>query len=76
MLLKREDWDFSGLPAGELVPALLWEFRRESSGAERVVLEAQAWLAGKAKQPPTASGSRPGKRQRFDAMLARRRRHC
>ena len=70
MLLKREDWDFSGLPAGELVPALLWEFRRESSGAERVVLEAQAWLAGKAKQPPTASGSRPGKRQRFDAMFS------
>jgi len=70
MLLRREDWDFSGLPAGELVPALLWEFRRESSGAERVVLEAQAWLAGKARKPPTARGSRPGKRQRYGAKFS------
>src|SRR6266849_575924 len=70
MLLRREDWDFSGLPAGELVPALLWEIRRESSGAERVVLEAQAWLAGKAKKPPTARGSRPGKRPRYGAKFS------
>ena len=73
MLLKREDWDFSGLPAGELVPALLWEFRRESGDAERVVLEAQAWLAGKRsdKQPPTAEDRRPGKRRRFDARFSK-----
>jgi len=71
MLLKREDWDFSGLPAGELVPALLWEIRRESGDAEGVILDAQAWLAGKAKQPRTARGSRPGKRRRFDARFSK-----
>src|SRR5437899_3482076 len=70
MLLKREDWDFSGLPAGELVPALLWEFRRESGDAERVVLDAQAWLAGKAKKPPSPRDSRPGKRRRYNAMFS------
>src|SRR5260370_11834638 len=70
MLLRREDWDFSGLPAGEVVPALLWEFRRESSGAERVVLEARPWLAGKAKKPPTDRDRRPGKRRGFDAMFS------
>ncbi len=70
MLLKREDSDFSGLAAGELVPALLWEIRRESGQAERVVLEAQAWLAGKAKKPPTARDSRPGKRPRYNARFS------
>jgi hypothetical protein len=72
MLLKREDWDFSGLPAGELVPALLWEFRRESSQAERAVLDAQAWLAGKRpdKEPPSAADRRRSKRRRFDAKFS------
>src|SRR5260370_31110165 len=70
MLLKREDWDFSGLRAGELVPALLWEIRRESGQSERVVLDAQAWLAGKAKKLPTARDSRPGKRRRYNARLS------
>ncbi len=72
MLLKREDWDFSGLPAGELVPALLWEFRRESGQAERVVLEAQAWLAGKRpdKEPPSAEDRRRSKRRRYTARFS------
>src|SRR5712692_11118152 len=65
MLLKREDWDFSGLPAGELVPAVLWETRRESGNAERMVLAAQTWLTGKRPDRDRLPGGRRGHNARF-----------
>ena len=55
---------FSGLEADELIPALLWEVRREYAGTEEVAMNAQAWLEGRlsTKKPPMPRGRRMGKR--------------
>jgi hypothetical protein len=70
--LKREEWDFSSLPAGELIPALLWETHRELEKVEEVVVRAQAWLDGRLseKKPPMAKDKRAGKRPRHNFNIS------
>jgi hypothetical protein len=78
--LKKEDWDFSNLPAGELRPALFWESRRECAAFEQAVVTGRAWLAGKlsTKRAPMPPAKRTGKRPPYhisfseaEAALAR-----
>ena len=70
--LKREEWDFSSLPAGELIPALIWETHREFEKVEGVVERAQAWLDGRLseKKPPEDKDKRTGKRPRYDSSIS------
>jgi hypothetical protein len=66
--LKREEWDFSCLEAEALIPALLWEVRRECVEVDEVAMKAQAWLDGKlsTKKPaPMARDKRTGRRLHF-----------
>lgn len=70
--LKREDWDFSGLSNNELLPALLWEMRRERDDLEYCVTEARAWLEGKKseRRPPMPKDKRTGKRPRYNSNFS------
>jgi hypothetical protein len=67
--LKREDWNFSSLPPDELIPALLWEMRREHDDLDQICATAQAWLDGKLseKKPPMPKDKRTGKRPRYNS---------
>ena len=70
--LKREEWDFSGLHSDELIPAVLWEVRRERRDVDDIDRMTQAWLAGKlsTKRPPTARNKRTGKRPRYNTNFS------
>lgn len=70
--LKREDWDFSSLPANELIPAVLWETRRENAAAAKIVAEAKLWLAGKVseRRAPMRPDKRTGKRPRYNSNFS------
>ena len=70
--LKRSDWDFSSLPAGELIPALFWETRRECAHSDQVIVKTRAWLDGKLseKRPPNPKNKRTGKRQRYNTNFS------
>ncbi len=70
--LKREDWDFSNLPADEWIPAVLWETRREYAKADKIVAEAKLWLAGKVseRKPRMRPEKRGGKRPRYNSNLS------
>jgi len=66
--LKREEWDFSNLPANEIIPAVLWETRRECDDVAEIVANAQAWLDGKLSEEKSAmpKDRRTGKRPRHN----------
>jgi hypothetical protein len=70
--LRREEWDFSGLDAGELIPALLWEARRERLDVDEIDRTTQAWLAGKlsTKKPPMKRNKRTGTRPRYNSNFS------
>lgn len=70
--LKREEWDFSSLPATELIPALIWETHREFEKVEEVAAGAQAWLDGNLsdKRPPMQRDKRTGKRPRYNSNFS------
>lgn len=62
--LNREDWDFSGLSNDELIPALLWETRRERPDVDQIDSTTEMWFAGKlsTKRLPGRTDKRTGKR--------------
>jgi hypothetical protein len=43
--LQREDWDFSGLPDGELVGCCYWEYARESAFIRETLHRYREWAA-------------------------------
>lgn len=66
--LKREEWDLSNLPAAELIPAVLWETRREYGDLVEIIKTTQAWLDGKLSEKKLAmpKDKRTGKRRRHN----------
>jgi len=70
--LKREEWDFTGLSTDELIPALLWEIRRERPEVDQVDRTTELWLAGKLsiKRPLMPKGKRTGKRPRYNSNFS------
>ena len=71
--LPREEWDFSKLPPEETIPALVWEFRRETPDWEQVTQEAQAWVDGKLRDrkcPRRGSRLSEADKARIRAMAA------
>ncbi len=48
--LQREDWDFSEVPAGELVGCCYWEYARESAFIRDTLQRYREWSAGGGKR--------------------------
>ena len=71
-VLKREDWDFSGLKDDELIPALIWEVARECPEVDARMVATRAWLAGKLSEmkPPMPKDKRTGKRPRHNTNFS------
>lgn len=70
--IKREEWDFSRLESRELIPALLWESRREYDYVDELVATAEAWLDGKlsSKRAPMRKDKRTGRRPRYNTNFS------
>jgi len=70
--LKKEEWDFSSLQSGELLPALRWETRRECADVEQHVAAGRAWLAGKlsTRRAPMPKDKRTGRRPRYNTNFS------
>src|SRR5580704_18067772 len=71
-LLKKEDWDCSNLPASEMIPALLWETRREYRDLAEIIKATQAWLDGELSEekPVMPKDKRTGKRPRYNTNMS------